>query len=57
MDAAPVNIGSNKNGKVILIDWKGDMDEVSVALNAVSNKICRKKNHKGVRLGLSLKQG
>lgn len=47
-DAAPLNIGGDKNGKVNLIDWKGDTGEVSVALNAVGNKICRKKNHKGL---------
>lgn len=56
-DAVPLNIGGDKNGKVNLIDWKGDMGEVSIALNAVSNKIRRKKNHKGPRLGLSLQQG
>lgn len=42
----------DKNGKVNLIDWKVDMGEVSLALNAVSNKICRKKNHKGAQTGL-----
>lgn len=50
-DAAPLNIGGDKNGKVNLIDWKADMGEVSVALNAVSNKICWKKNHKGAQTG------
>lgn len=51
-DAAPLNIGGDKNGKVNLIDWKGDTGEVSVALNVVSNKICRKKNRNGVQAGL-----